>query len=230
MQPTWAMQSARAALAAALLLASSSLWAAEWRLDAGDGLGTMGAEPTMQLQSPFSESLRLRLGLAASRFDTYVGDAALLGTPTSGSNSPMASALLDFHLPRWGLRLTGGALYGSQLDQPLPQPTLDGFSQEPAMYDGRYISLADRSGQRDEFQPYLGLGWNQAFGTEERLQLKMDFGVAFQGVTDLNGADGTEGSLSGSRGDTYLVNDQLRIGDQFQSLRYSFSAGLQYRF
>jgi hypothetical protein len=217
------------------LLCAGSAWATEWRL----GTERLNLAPdtasaaTLQLQSPLSESLRFRLGLATSRFDSYVGDVEVHRRHRPGASEPVAGALVDYHFNRWGLRFTGGALYST----PSRHGTLlsyDSAEANPAtgVYDGAYINRYEAGYARDQVLPYLGLGWGQAFGAEQRLQFKMDFGIAFQGVTDLDDEmTAAESRSYGNPGiDPYMLDDQQRWESQFESLRYSFSAGVRYRF
>lgn len=217
------------------LLCGGSAGATEWRLgtDTLDLAPDTASTTTLHLQSPLSESLRFRLGLATSRFDSYVGDIDTPRRHRPGASEPVAGALVDYHFNRWGLRFTGGALYST----PSRGGTLlaeDSAEADPAtgVYDGAYINRYEATYQRDQVLPYLGLGWGQAFGTEQRLQLKMDFGIAFQGVTDLDDEmTAGEARSYGSPGiDAYRLDDQQRWESQFESLRYSFSAGVRYRF
>lgn len=187
----------------------------------------------LQLQSPFSQSLRLRLGLATSRFDSYIPEEPL-HRARPGEAEPIAGALLDYHVNRFGLRFTGGALYSSAAGNGTFMSSYEAGEVDPArgLYDGAYINRYDAGYERrDQVLPYLGLGWGQAFGAEQRLQLKMDFGIAFQGVSDLDGTShGTKPTGSSPGLDTYRLEEELGWESQFESLRYSFSAGVRYRF
>lgn len=217
-----------------LALSAGNTAASEWAWSAPDISLAPDTAPTtsLQLQSPFSESLRFRLGLATSRFDNYV-DVNEVQHARPGRSEPIAAALLDYHFNRWGLRFTGGALYSTPT-QPGRLLADDRPEADPSrgLYDGAYIDRYQGVDERDQLLPYLGLGWGQAFGTAQRLQLKMDFGVAFQGVSDLDGnISGTNlRGTSGARIDTYRLEDELGWESQFESLRYSFSAGVRYRF
>ncbi|MBA1147201.1 hypothetical protein H0Z60_09015 [Ectothiorhodospiraceae bacterium WFHF3C12] len=204
----------------------------EWQSNAVD-LTPEAATSGLQLQSPFSESLHFRLGLATSRFDNYVAGTEVSNARPAAAE-PIAGALLDYHVNRWGLRFTGGALYSTASREGSFMSAYDVAEVDPShgLFDGGHINAYESGYAQDQVLPYFGLGWGQAFGTEQRLQLKMDFGIAFRGVTNLDGtADGSDPPAGTARTlDTYRLEDELGWESQFESLRYSFSAGVRYRF
>lgn len=218
----------------ALLAFSGASAARDWHWQPKP-LSLTPEQPTtgLQVESPLSQSLRFRLGLATSRFDNYIPEEPVRRA-RPGEVEPVAGALLDYHVNRLGLRFTGGALYGTSARDGAFLSSYDAGEVNPAhgLYDGAYINRYETGYERDQVLPYLGLGWGQAFGAEQRLQLKMDFGIAFQGVTDLDGTANSTAPPGGTAQslDTYRLEEELGWENQFESLRYSFSAGVRYRF
>lgn len=97
-----------------------------------------------------------------------------------------AAALLDFHPGGRGFRLTAGAVWNGT--------TVEGSSLPPAsgFYDigGVPVPVAilgtlDAEAEFDPFAPYVGLGWGNAVGSNQKVGFSFDIGVVFQGEADV---------------------------------------------
>lgn len=176
--------------------------------------------PQFELTTPLSNQLNFRFGI--NRFDTFSSTDQLQNALADETTPAFAaSALVDWQVLPGGLHLTGGALYGD-LGWSYLEHTA-GFAAERSYM---ITSALDRdSNQLDKVKPYLGLGWNNQFGSDGRFRLQLDLGLVFQSVPP-----GSEDSLNSN----YAVNtgDDARLWQTFQSFRYTplFSAGFRYQF
>lgn len=176
--------------------------------------------PQFELATQLSHQLDLRFGI--NRFEA-LSLTNQLQSALADETIPTfsASALVDWQVLPGGLHLTGGALYGD-LGWSYLEHT-NGFAAERSYMVSSYALDRDRS-RMDKIKPYLGLGWKNQFGPNERFRLQLDLGLVFQSVPPEG-----EGSLSSN----YIGNsDDVRLGQTFQSFRYTplFSAGFRYRF
>ena len=159
-----------------------------------------GLHPELELTSHLNDRLDIRFGVNTERAWPERRDAFALA---SGDDTPVFSALVDWSVADGGLRMTGGAIYGNELfssDDLLPAPQ---FSAE-------------------DMRTYVGVGYDNDFGTNGRFGLSLDMGLTFDSVP------ATGDALPGSAG----ADTGGDLGNRFESLRYtpSFSAGVEYRF
>ena len=177
--------------------------------------------PQFELATPLSHQLDFRFGI--NRFDA-LSSTDQLQSALANETIPTfsASALVDWQVLPGGLHLTGGALYGDLGWSYLEHTT--GFAAERSYMVNSYALDRDRS-RTDQIKPYLGLGWKNQFGPDERFRLQLDLGLVFQSVPP-EGEDSLSSDYMGNAG------DDARLGQTFQSFRYSplFSAGFRYRF
>lgn len=170
--------------------------------------------PQLELTARLTEQLDIRFGL--NRRSPYDSMSWQQGAAGDGLPGLSATALVDWQFSPLGMRLTGGALYGdlgwSGLDPVWSHQGLGAVSLD----NGLTPTIGNH-----QVTPYLGLGWDQDFGSSGRLGLKMDMGVMFDSV-------GPAGTSSQTRNAT----EEAILRQQFESFRYSpmFSAGLKYRF
>jgi len=166
-------------------------------------------QPQLELTTHLTEQLNIRFGI--NRFEERQDPLIELSPDVDLTDDEFAaSALVDWELAPGGLRMTGGALYG---DLGWGSGSLDSLTRS-----GRGLGGASR----DDFHTYLGLGWDADFGSEDRLGLQLDLGVAFEGVP----------LESGSDGELRRAREDAELGQRFESFRYVpvFSAGVEYRF
>lgn len=182
--------------------------------------------PQLELSSKLTEQLDIRFGINQLSQDhqTSNSDYAM---PLDDASGLGASALIDWRPPtNSGLRLTGGALYGSLGWSSLDDRWLTG---------SRYTSYgtvagagADgKPGAANPLTPYLGFGWDNDFGAEGRFGLQLDLGVMFQSVPTRNSSGDSTDSTS-----VQQLREDTRLSETFESFRYTpmFSAGFRYRF
>ncbi|HKJ94133.1 MAG TPA: hypothetical protein VKA32_00720 [Gammaproteobacteria bacterium] len=187
------------------------------------GAGSVHAQESAGLTSPLSPQLELTARLS-EQLDVRFGLNRTSPHPdmrwqqgAAGDRLPgiSATALVDWQFSPLGMRLTGGALYGdlgwSGLD---PVWTRQGFNAYSL--DGGLTQSPTH-----QVTPYLGLGWDQDFGSSGRIGLKLDMGVMFDSV----GPTATSGPQRNPA-------EEAVLRQQFESFRYTpmFSAGLKYRF
>ena len=159
----------------------------------------LGLQPELELTSHLSERLDIRFGVNRERSAL---DPAHRTAFSLVDESMQFSAMVDWSLHDSGLRMTGGALYGEEF--------LEADSFRMPDFDA------------EDMRTYLGVGWDNDFGTQGRLGLSLDMGLTFEGVTDTLDAQNAPGAAA----------DRAMLGDTFESFRYSpsFSAGVEYRF
>lgn len=189
-------------LAALLLAAGSPVLAQD------NAAWSSSIQPRLELTTHLTEQLNIRFGI--NRFEEQRRPLAELGPDMNLTDEDFAaSALVDWEFAPGGLRMTGGALYG---DLGWGSGNLDGWTR----------SRGPGGSGLDDFRTYVGLGWDADFGSEQRLGLQLDLGVAFEGVPIDSSADG----------ELLRAQEDAELGQRFESFRYvpMFSAGVEYRF
>lgn len=178
--------------------------------------------PQFELVTHLSNQLDLRFGV--NRLDPLSAGNPLQ-PELAGQTTPVysASALVDWQLLSNGLHLTGGALYGDLGWSHLEHST--GFAGVGSERYSLVTSRSLESNRLDNVKPYLGLGWDNQFGTDGRFRLQLDLGLVFQSVPPAN-EDAMRSGYSDKTG------EDVRLGQTFQSFRYLplFSAGFRYQF
>jgi len=119
------------------------------------------------------------------------------------------TALLDFHPGGRGFRLTAGAVWNGTKVEGSSLPPASGF------YDigGVRVPVAilgtlDAEADFDPVVPYLGLGWGNAVGPNQKVGFSFDLGAVFQGEADV---ELTPDLPPGSPIDTPLARQALQI-------------------
>lgn len=97
-----------------------------------------------------------------------------------------ATALVDFLPGGRGFRLTAGAVWNGTKVEGSSLPPASGFYdiggvQVPVAILGTLDAEADF----DPVVPYLGLGWGNAVGANQKLGFSLDLGAVFQGEADV---------------------------------------------
>jgi hypothetical protein len=140
------------------------------------------------------------------------------------------SALLDWHPFGNSFRLSGGAFYNGN--------NADVKSKAAGSVDiGNqtfFIGPADQvSGEVDfrKFAPYLGFGWGNNFGNQNKIAVSLDFGLLFQGSGNVDLK--VNGLLASAPGiDIALSQEESEAENEFDDYTYYpvISLGLSYRF
>ena len=168
-----------------------------------DGAWSEALQPELELTSHLSERLDIRFGVNRQ-------DSVALRPQREGfaldDESLQFSTLIDYSLHESGLRMTGGAVVGE-----------DWLSTD---------SIGTPRIDNPDMQTYLGVGWDNDFGTQGRFGLSLDMGLAFEGLNDTT-IEGGEPAVNDA-----APSDDASLGTAFESFRYtpSFSAGIEYRF
>ena len=185
----------RSSLLAAALIASPAAFAQ-------DGAWSEALQPELELTSHLSERLDIRFGV--NRQDPVAMRPQREGFALD-DGSLQFSTLIDYSLHESGLRMTGGAVVGE-----------DWLSTD---------SIGTPRLDNPDMQTYLGVGWDNDFGTQGRFGLSLDMGLAFEGLNDTSMSDDPAVSEA-------APSDDASLGTAFESFRYtpSFSAGIEYRF
>ncbi len=161
---------------------------------------TRALQPELELTSHLSDRLNIRFGITAERETAETDRGPMF---TLGEESMQFSALVDYSLHSSGLRMTGGALYGENwlTEDPLDMPSLSS----------------------EDMRTYVGVGWDNDFGTDGRFGLSLDMGLTFEGVAD---------TASTPDGESVSLANDAPLDNTFENFRYtpSFSAGVEYRF
>ena len=156
-------------------------------------------QPDLELSAHLSERLNVRFGVNQEHTPSPLSTHSAFQLLDEGMQF---SALLDWSFNNSGMRMTGGALYGDEfaMQSDLPLDALDS----------------------DHVSTYVGVGWDNDFGTRGRFGLSLDMGLTFDEATTPLGSDESIDTTA----------EDASLGGTFQSFRYepSFSAGVEYRF
>ena len=137
---------------------------------------------------------------------------------------------LDWHPFEGSFRLTGGLMYNNN--------SLDSTAKSAATFDigdqtytGSDVGTLSGKIDFNEFVPYVGLGWNTAFGKDRHWGFICELGVIFQGSpkADLT-ATGPIASDSAFMAD--LAKEENNLQDDLDNFEYypNISFGICYRF
>lgn len=97
-----------------------------------------------------------------------------------------ADALLDFHPGGRGFRLTAGAVWNGTKVEGSSLPPASGFYdiggvQVPV----NLLGTLDAEADFDPFAPYVGIGWGNAVGANQKVGFSFDVGAIFQGQANV---------------------------------------------
>lgn len=137
---------------------------------------------------------------------------------------------LDWHPFKGSFRLTGGLMYNSN--------SLDSTAESAATYEigdqvytGSEVGTLNGEIDFNDFAPYVGLGWNTAFGKDRKWGFICEFGVMFQGspTADLSaiGPIATDTSFQAE-----LAKEEDNLQDDLDNFEFypNISIGFNYRF
>lgn len=184
---------------------------------AGDLLDLHGEDSPfrnrLELVRHLTDRLNLRFGVASghARHQPHQGQPLV---SESWTEEFSASALVDWSFSPWGLRLTGGALYGTESSY------RDVDSADPSVPSERVLEA------QQSVSPYFGLGLSNEFGSQGRFGLQLDLGLAFEALPAGDGEAGPDSAVNSSG------NPDGRLGSFFEGMSYTpvLSAGFRYRF
>ena len=97
-----------------------------------------------------------------------------------------AAALLDFHPGGHGFRLTAGAIWnGTKVEGSSLQPDSGFYDIGGVRIPADILGTLDADAEWDPFAPYVGLGWGNAVGANQKVGFSFDIGAVFQGEADV---------------------------------------------
>lgn len=97
-----------------------------------------------------------------------------------------AAALLDFHPGGRGFRLTAGAVWNGTTVEGSSLPPASGFYDISGVrVPADILGTLDAEAEFDPIAPYVGLGWGNAVGANQKVGFSFDLGAVFQGEADV---------------------------------------------
>ncbi len=97
-----------------------------------------------------------------------------------------AAALLDFHPGGRGFRLTAGAIWnGTKVEGSSLRPASGFYDIGGVPVPADILGTLDAEAEFDPFAPYVGLGWGNAVGTNQKVGFSFDIGAVFHGEADV---------------------------------------------
>jgi len=97
-----------------------------------------------------------------------------------------AAALLDFHPGGRGFRLTAGAFWnGTKVEGSSLRPDSGFYDIGGVRVPADLLGTLDAEAEFDPFAPYVGLGWGNAVGANQKVGFSFDIGAVFQGEADV---------------------------------------------
>lgn len=188
--------------------------------------GSLGAG--LELERSFNDSISARIGINYFSFDYSGTEDDIkydfdLGLMTLG-------AFLDWHPFQGSFRFTGGLIYNGN--------SLDSTSESSATYEigdqiytGSEIGTLNGEFDFNDFAPYVGLGWNTAFGKDRKWGFICELGVMFQGSpTAVLTATGPIADQPLFQAELAKEEDNLQDDLDNYNLYPNISIGFNYRF
>jgi hypothetical protein len=97
-----------------------------------------------------------------------------------------ATALLDFHPGGRGSRLTAGAVWnGTKVEGSSLRPDSGFYDIGGVRVPAGILGTLDAEADFDPLAPYVGLGWGNAVGANQKIGFSFDLGAVFQGTADV---------------------------------------------
>ncbi len=149
---------------------------------AAEGVGLAGRIGTLglglELSRELSDSVRVRAGLVGFGYSKGGIEADI--DYELDLDFRTVSALIDWHPEKNGFHFTGGLVYNQNEITARNEPASE-FLIGGVMYPAAAVGdLTGRIGF-EELAPYVGVGWDNTFGSKKRLGMSFDLGVLFQG-------------------------------------------------
>jgi hypothetical protein len=156
------------------------------------------------------------------------------------ANLRTASALLDFHPGGRGFRLTAGAIWnGTKVEGSSLRPDSGFYDIGGVRVPADLLGTLDAEAEWDPFAPYLGLGWGNAVGANQKIGFSFDVGAIFQGEADVEltpvlPADSPINTTPGAREALQILLDREESDIEDDAADYDIypvvSIGVTYRF
>jgi hypothetical protein len=97
-----------------------------------------------------------------------------------------AAALLDFHPGGRGFRLTGGLAWnGTEVEGSSLPPSSGFYNIGGVQVPVNLLGTLDADADFDPVVPYVGLGWGNAVGANQKIGFSFEVGAVFQGQADV---------------------------------------------
>jgi len=97
-----------------------------------------------------------------------------------------AAALLDFHPGGRGFRLTGGLVWNGTEVEGSSLPPASGFYDIGGVrVPVNLLGTLDADADFDPVVPFVGLGWGNAVGANQKVGFSFEVGAVFQGTADV---------------------------------------------
>lgn len=162
------------------LLSSTPVDAAEVAIGGKGGTLGLGVELTVGLGRQWNTRLGVNGFDYSDRRETsdieYDAEAQLRS----------AAALLDFHPGGRGFRLTAGAIWnGTKVEGSSLRPDSGFYNIGGVPVPADILGTLDAEAEFDPFAPYVGLGWGNAVGANQKLGFSFDIGAVFHGEADV---------------------------------------------
>lgn len=188
--------------------------------------GLLGAG--VELERSFTEKISARVGINYFPYD-YSGteddieyefelDLMTLGL------------FLDWHPYEGSFRLTGGVMYnGNSLDSTAKPAAA--FEIGDQIYPAALVGTLDGEIDFNEIAPYVGLGWNTAFGKDRNWGFIFELGVMFQGTPKAD-LSATGPIALDPEFQAELAKEEKNLQDDLDGFEFypNISVGFNYRF
>ena len=184
--------------------------------------------PGLEIERSFTDTISIRAGINYFDYD-YDGTEDDIDYDFELQLMTF-SVFLDWHPFKGSFRLTGGVMYnGNELDAKAKSATT--FDIGDNTYPGNQVGTLTGEIDFNDFAPYVGLGWNTAFGKDGHWGFTFELGVMFQGSPTANlSATGPIASDPGFQAD--LAKEENNLQDDLDNFEYYpvISIGFNYRF
>jgi hypothetical protein len=211
------------------LVVAGALMSPSWAVaDIGVGVkvGTLGAG--VELTKDFSSRFNGRVGFNTLKLDRSGTEDDI----NYDINLELSSVtlLLDWHPFNGGFRVTGGAAVNNN-ELALVGKSNTSYTIGDNTYTPAEVGTLTGDVTFDNLTPYLGIGWGNAVGEDDKITFALDIGVLFQGSTEAKlSADGSLASDPTFQADLAKEEQNLNQSlDDFE-LYPVISAGIAYHF
>lgn len=154
--------------------------AADVAIGARGGTLGVGAEMTVGL----GRQVNARLGLGGFEYSDRREASDI--EYDAEAHLRTATALLDFHPGGRGFRLTAGAVWnGTEVEGRSLPPASGSYDIGGVPVPVEILGTLNADAEWDPIAPYVGLGWGNAVGTNQKVGFSFDLGAVFQGEADV---------------------------------------------